>query len=33
MLILRSMSSEMIQPPAGVTEATLGGIVHSIGLV
>jgi hypothetical protein len=33
MLILRYMSSEMVQPPAGVTEATLDGIVHSIGLV
>jgi hypothetical protein len=33
MLILRYIYSEMIQPPAGVTEATLEGIVHSIGLV
>ena len=33
MLILRYTSSEMVQPPAGVTEATLDGIVHSIGLV
>ena len=33
MLILRYVSSEMIQPPTGVTEATLDGIVHSIGLV
>ena len=33
MLVLRYVSSEMIPPPAGVTEATLEGIVRSIGLV
>ncbi len=33
MLILRYMYSEMVQPPAGVTEETLKQIVRSIGLV
>jgi len=33
MLILRYMYSEMTEPPAGVTEETLKGIVRSIGLV
>jgi len=32
-LILRYLYSEMSQPPAGVTEETLKGIVRSIGLV
>ena len=33
MLVLRYMYSEMVQPPAGVTEETLKQIVRSIGLV
>jgi hypothetical protein len=32
-LILRYSSDPNVTPPPGVTEATLEGIVHSIGLV